>query len=306
MPPDPSPPTLHEVRSVVDDLALEPVAGIEGRFTAVIDEGWRVLHTFGGMTKAWAIEAAHVALGRDDLQVISAQSTYVQAVPPGRVAIQADVVRSGRRGAQVSVRLWSTDSPHEVAPAYLCADVVFGGPDAGATDLTRVRFPHDAKTPESSAPREEFLRSSIDIPFHRQTDWRLAQGAFDPDEAEVDLRSISWFRFQRSPIGPTGAWHPPALAVPGDILGPAVSRGLGGRLFFVITLQLSLQWLAPVRSEWVCQHATAIAARGGFVTGTADLWSEDHELVGFATQVAMLRPFERVAADGLVGTETQG
>ncbi len=45
---------------------------------------------------------------------------------------------------------------------------------------------------------------------------------------------------------------------------------------------------------------------GGFVTGVAELFSEDGELVGFATQTAVLRPFERVAADGLGGDETQG
>jgi len=42
------------------------------------------------------------------------------------------------------------------------------------------------------------------------------------------------------------------------------------------------------------------------VTGVSELWSADGDLVGFATQCAMLRPFERVAADGIQGDADQG
>jgi acyl-CoA thioesterase len=169
-------------------------------------------------------------------------------------------------------------------------------------------MPPDAGRPEDAIDRDELMADRfVDIPFHVQTQWRIAVGSFDADAAPAEPRTVTWFRFHRSPIDASGAWDPAALAVPGDILGPAVGRGMGGSArSFVITLQLSLQWLAPLTTEWVCQHSTVVRGSGGFVTGVAELWSEAGELVGFATQTAVLRPFDRMVADGLGGDETQG
>jgi acyl-CoA thioesterase len=297
-----------EPRSVLVDLVAEPVEGLPGRFHLHVPQDWCVLYVFGGMTKAIALDVARRVLDRADLELISAQATYVAAIAHGTLAVQADVVRSGKRGAQVQVRLWRTDDPSGELGGDLLVDVVFGHRQHDAPSVVGSTLPADAGTPETSRSREELARNGwVDIPFHAQTDWRLAVGSFEPDAAPADPRTVSWFRFQRSPIDHTGAWHPAALAIPGDILGPAVGRGLGGSArYFVITLQLSLQWLAPLTTEWVCQHATVVRGTGGFVTGVAELWSADGDLVGFATQTAVLRPFERVAADGLGGDETQG
>ena len=300
--------TSSSPRSIIADLELESVAGIPGRYTLSVDDGWRVLHVFGGMSKAIALAAARRELGRDDLDLISAQSTYASPVGAGGVAVQADVIRSGRRGAQVRVQLWSTDDPRSIARGDLMCDVVFGRMDAEAVTLDRSAMPVDVGVPEQAISRDDMMRSRfMDIPFHRQTEWRLAVGTFELDAPAADPRSVSWFRFHRSPMTAAGAWDVAALAVPGDILGPAVGRGLGPLgPFFVITLQLSMQWFAPLRTEWVCQHSTVTRAVGGFVTGVSELWSADGDLVGFATQCAMLRPFERVAADGIQGDADQG
>ena len=82
--------------------------------------------------------------------------------------------------------------------------------------------------------------------------------------------------------------------MPGDVLGPAVlgaTRGTDG-FFFVVTLQMSVQFFAPMRGEWVLQHTRATNVADGFATGVADLWSEDGVLVAQATQTAMLQPMK--------------
>ncbi len=295
-------------RSVLEDMIAHPVDGIDGRFHLDVPRDWCVLYVFGGMTKAIALEAARRVLDRPDLELVSAQATYVAALPHGGIAVQADVVRNGKRGAQVQVRLWSADDGAGPVGGDLLVDVVFGRREPDAPVVARPTLPADAGTPAQARGREELARNRfVDIPFHAQTEWRLAVGSFEEDAPPDDPRTVSWFRLNRSPIEDDGAWNPAALAVPGDILGPAVGRGLGGSSrHFVITLQLSIQWLAPLTTEWVCQHATVVRGSGGFVTGVAELFSEDGELVGFATQTAVLRPFERVAADGLGGDETQG
>ncbi len=285
-------------RSILNDMVPTPVDGIEGRYFLRVTPDWCVLYVFGGFTKALALDAARQELQRPDLTFLSAQCTYVAPIPAGGIAVQVEVLRNGRRGAQTSVRLWSTEDPRSLPGTDLCVDVVFASPDHHGAVLLGEQFPADASDPSLARSRDEFARPAFaEIPFHRQTDWRLSVGSFSPDAEPTVPRSVSWFRFHESPIT-AGVWDPAALAVPGDILGPAVITGLGGaQQYFVVTMQLSLQWFAPCTTEWICQHANVIAGVGGFVTGVAELWSETKELVGFATQTAILRPVDRVAAD---------
>lgn len=295
-------------RSVVDDLRVQAIDGRPGRFVTHIDDGWRVLHVFGGMSTAVALDAARRVLDRPELRFVSAQATFAAPVAAGGVVVDATILRSGRRGAQVRVALWNSEDPGVDADAALVCDVVFGADGDSSTDLVRPSMPADASSPLASLSRDEVATTRfVEVPFHRQTEWRLAVGSFDPDEPAGDARSVSWFRFRRSPMTTDDVWDPAALAVPGDMLGPAVGRALGpAERNFVITLQLSLQWFVPVSTDWVCQHATVVRGTGGFVTGVCELWSENGELVGFATQCALLRPFARLEADGLRGDERQG
>jgi hypothetical protein len=102
-PPVPAAPTP---RSILEDLVLTPVPGCSGRYGVVVDDGWRVLHVFGGMTKALALRAAAEALGRPDLRLVTTGATYVAPIAAGPVGIQADVIRSGaarRAGAGAPV-----------------------------------------------------------------------------------------------------------------------------------------------------------------------------------------------------------
>ena len=134
------------------------------------------------------------------------------------------------------------------------------------------------------------------IPYHRQTDFRIAMGnirwgeELDPGEP----RAASWFRFLRSPVTAGGHWEPATLAVPGDVLGPAVHAGLGGKVgfFLVISLQIGLKFISEVPTEWVLQHTRAQSATRGFASGTAEIFDADRNLVAIATQTALLRPFD--------------
>jgi acyl-CoA thioesterase len=259
------------------------------------------MYAFGGVTFATALRTAEAELDRPDLQLVSAQATYCQAVPVGPVAMSAEVLRSGRKGAQVEVRLWSTDDPAGEARPDLVVAVVFGaGTPESPHRLVGAHFPDDAPGPDQSRRRAENASEATpfdEIPYHRQTDWRQAIGhsPMDPTfQAGEDPRAVSWFRFLRPPLREDGTWDPATLAVPGDVLAPAVVEGLGRQdgWFFVVTLQLSMQWFAPMRGEFLCQQTRAHHAGDGFATGVAELWSEDRTLVAIATQSAMLQPLK--------------
>jgi len=291
-----------EPGDILRDTTPHPVDGLPGRYHGNIPLAWRIMYAFGGTTMATAIRAATVAVGRDDLSAVGAEATYCQAVPCGPVAMQVEVLRNGRGGAQALVRLWALDpaDPDPGGPVGndLVVAVVFGRRDA-----TRLSF-RGAVAPEVPDPNDCPGRETIDdspfnrIPYHRQTDFRMALGTlgWGADMEPAEPQAASWFRFNESPMRADGTWEPAMLAVPGDILGPAVHAGLGGRagFFFVISLQIGLKFVADVESEWVLQHTRAQSASDCFASGTAELYDVDRRLVAVATQTALLR---EVAAD---------
>ena len=290
-----------EPGDILRDTTPVPVEGMANRYRTTIPMAWRVMYAFGGTTMATAIRAAEDAIARPDLVPIGAEATFCQAVPCGPVALETEVLRSGRNGAQALVRLWALDpaDPDPCGPVRsdVVVAVVLGRRTesplviAGAA-APEVPEPLDCAGREEMDPDSPFAR----IPYHRQTDFRPASGnvrwgeQVDPG----DPVAASWFRFNVSPMRSDGTWEPAVLAVPGDILGPAVHAGLGNRMgfFFIVSLQIGLKFVADVRTEWVLQHTRAQSASDGFAAGTAELYDLDRNLVAVATQTAVLRPVE--------------
>jgi acyl-CoA thioesterase len=222
-------------------------------------------------------------------------------VPCGPVAAQVDVLRQGRTAAQAVVRLWALDpeDPDPTGPAGsdLVVTCVFGDRRESAFEFVGAAAP-DVPGPDECGSRPDLDQNSpfARIPYHSQTEFRLAGRdigwgrEFPPGEP----RTASWFRFRVSPMLPEGHWEPATLALPGDILGPAVHAGAGSAAgeFLVISLQISLQFVDEVRTEWLLQHTRAHVAGGGYASGTAELWDADRRLVGIATQCARVQPLK--------------
>lgn len=280
---------------ILTDTTAHPVPGATGRYTALIPEAWRVMYAFGGTTMATSVRAAVDHLDRPDLDLVAADATFCAAIPCGPLALQVEVLRNGRNGAQALVRCWGLE-PGDDGRGDPGNDLVVAVV-LGRRTPTPLSF-EGSRAPEVPGPMECPVRETTGdspfsrIPYHHQTDFRIAMGNLrwgeevDPGEPEA----ASWFRFERSPMT-SGVWDPAVLAVPGDILGPAVHAGIGGRsgFFFVISLQIGLTFIDDVRSEWVLQHSRALSAANGFASGTAELYDEDRRLVAVATQTALLR-----------------
>lgn len=285
---------------VLRDTTPRPVPGMPGRYEAFVPEAWRVMYAFGGVTMAATIRAAVVEACRDDLVPVGAESTFCKAVPCGPMALQVEMLRSGRSGAQALVRLWALDPSHPDPSGPVGNDIV-------TAVVLGARRPTDLELPDPPAPvvpdpldcppRVDSESSPFRvIPYHRQTDFRMAVGEFAPGTPVPpgDPRTVSWFRFNTSPMRPYGTWEPAVMAVPGDILGAAVHSGIGSQagFFFVISLQIGLKFVAEMRTEWMLQHTVAHSARSGYASGTSELYDQDRRLVAIATQTALLRPFE--------------
>ncbi len=292
---------IVEPGDILRDTTPHPVEGLPGRYQGVIPEAWRILYAFGGSTMALALRAAATELDRDDLEVLSADATFCQAVPCGPVAAQVEVLRSGRSGAQALVRLWALDPTDPDATGEIRNDLVVTCVFGIRTD-SEYRFlgvtPPEVTPPELTAPRPALDDDSpfARIPYHSQTEFRPVGRSirWGEDLPPGEPRSASWFRFNLTPRRSDGTWEPATLALPGDILGPAVHLGLGSTPgpFLVVSLQISLQFVGPVRSDWLLQHTRAHIAADGYSSGTAELWDEDLQLVAIATQCAKLQPMK--------------
>lgn len=290
-----------EPGDILRDTSPAPVPGIEGRYVGAIPEAWRIFYAFGGATMAMALRAAAAEVRRDDLDLVSTDATFCQAVPCGPVAVHVEVLRQGRSAAQAIVRLWALDpsAPDPTGPAGsdLVVTCVFGSRRPAAFSFVGATAP-DVAGPDECAPRQQLDPDSpfARIPYHAQTEFRLTGPSigwgqqFPPGEP----RSSSWFRFRTPPLLDDGRWEPATLALPGDILGPAVHAGAGSEPgpFLVISLQISLQFVAEVRTEWVLQHTRAHAVADGYASGTAALFDQDRRLVVVATQCAKLQPLQ--------------
>jgi acyl-CoA thioesterase len=295
-----------EPGDILRDTTPHPVDGVSGRYRAHLPEAWRIFYAFGGATMATALRVAELAVDRDDLRLVASDATFCQAIPVGPIAAEAEVIRQGRSAAQVLVRLWALDpdDPDATGPVGndLIVSCVFGATEQSPFSFVgavapEVPGPHECPDVRISQEDSPFQN----IPYHAQTEFRFpptADGRATPrwgaQHPPGDPVSSSWFRFKRSPFRADGTWEPAALALPGDILGPAVHAGAGSDVgpFLVISLQIGLQIVGEVRSDWLLAHTRSQVAGGGYASGTAELYDEDRSLVAIATQTAKIQPMK--------------
>jgi acyl-CoA thioesterase len=95
------------------------------------------------------------------------------------------------------------------------------------------------------------------------------------------------------PLLADGCYDPLALAIHGDVIGPAVGAGLGpiDVPFMVLSLEIGIRFVATPATPWVLQEIEAWHVGDGYATGPARLWDEQGNLCAIATQTANLRLF---------------
>lgn len=286
---------------ILRDTEPTAVSGIAGRFSALIPEAWRIFYAFGGATMATALRVAEMALEREDLHLVSSEAMFCQAIPVGPVAASAEILRQGKTAAQVLVRLWALDpqspDPSAAERSDLMVMCVFGLSEESPFEFVGALAP-DVPDPDDCPqppPRPDDSPFN-NIAYHEQTEFRFCNSHIKWNEEfpAGKPESASWFRFKVPPLRSDGSWHPASLALPGDILGPAVHAGAGGSVppFLVISLQLGLQIVNEVRGEWLLQHTKSQVAGSGYASGTAELYDQDRRLVAVATQCAKIQPIK--------------
>lgn len=257
---------------------------------SVITDAWGLYFAQGGVVMAAALRAMGLVLGREDLTLASASAVFCQPVACGPVETVVDVLRSGRRGAQVSGSLrdqTSTDDTVNVAVSAVFTDPTLPGPR-----LAPLPRPVELLDPPDEDLSPEHPDNDFPLGFLDNTQWHIGTGRETQVVTDEPLPRLAlWFRFLDPPAAPGVEWNPALLPIPGDALGSALVVALGGGDSPVgsVSLQIDLQVLAPITGAWIGIDTSCTHVGNGLARGFAHLWSESGVHVATLTQTAMLR-----------------
>lgn len=259
---------------------------------SVITDAWGLYFAQGGVVMAAALRAMELVLGRDDLMLASASATFCSPVACGPVETTVQVLRNGRRGAQVHGLL--RDQTASVGATSVAVSAVFTNPDLPGPLLSPQVRPAELAKPPSTGSELERVDNEFPLGFLENTSWHVAAGPdVEPLSNEPLPRLAMWFCFTDPPAPDGIGWDPALLAIPGDSLGSALVPALGRGETAVgsVSLQLDIQILAPITGTWIGIDSTCTHVGGGLARGVVNLWSEAGQNVAMVTQTAMLRSF---------------
>lgn len=259
----------------------------------VITDAWGLFYAQGGVVMAAALRSASAVLDREDLTLSSASGTFCMPVACGPVTVEVNVLRSGRRGAQVVALLRDQNATETQTNVVVTA--VFTDPTMEGPKLTPMPRPDElSRVPATDAVPSGVPDSTFPLGFLDNTEWHhnslpdVGIGNSGPLP-----RIAVWFKFT-SPPAPAGqAWEPALLPIPGDALGSALTVALadGDEPIGSVSLQMDIHVHAPVFGEWIGIDSTATFIGNGLANGVLALWSEDGTHVATVSQSAMLRSF---------------
>lgn len=278
--------------NILTDTTPRPDPDRPGLVHSVITDSWGLYFAQGGVVMAAALRAMELVLDREDLALASASATFCSPVACGPVETGVQVLRNGRRGAQVQGLLRDQTAAPDATSVAVTA--VFTDPGLPGPSLSPQVLPIELEHPPASGSELEEVDNDFPLGFLENTSWHVAT---DPDTEPVSNDPIPrlalWFRFTDPPAPEGTPWDPALLVVPGDSLGSALVPALGDGDTPVgsVSLQMDIQILAPITGTWIGIDSTCTHVGGGLARGVVNLWSESGQNVAMVTQTAMLRSF---------------
>ncbi len=269
------------------------------RFRAEIPEAWKVFYAFGGITMGAALRAVEAALGRDDLQPLTATAIFCEPVPCGGIETEVEIIRNGRNAAQAVADLRIEGS----SDSALRLQTVFGRRHDSDLTFTAAEFP-DVRPPlecEPPPPERDPDDPFPPINFHEQSDWRPAmpERAWDAEVRAQNAgvpEAAAWLRLLKPPYDVSGNYDWSALCIPGDQVGMSVGRMLAAdhpdEPWFTLTLEMSIRFIRRPSSDWILEHGHGWLAGDGYASGDTFLWDDERHLCAIATQTARLQPMD--------------
>ncbi len=277
--------------SAWDDLRIEEVAGVPGRFTATISDPWQLaVVAQGGIVAALAARAMEHVLAVPAQSLRSLSAVFAGQVGCGPVDIEVSVLRQGRSMSQLTATVHNPG-----AAAGLTAVAVFGASRRGF-DFTDLDYP-DVPGPEGLRSFRDPIPEGVDFEFWRDPmpfwekviEGRPAIGRppwepYEPGPAE----QASWYRIDDPPVTADGSLDPLAGLVLCDTMPGAIFPRVGPDTepWFGPSADFTIHLLNPCTPGWLLAHNRARHAGDGYASVDLALWDPSGPtLVAYATQM---------------------
>ena len=252
------------------------------RWACELPSSWSFRNPSGGVLTTVALRAIRAELDDDALVPVSSTTLFCSPVAPGRLLTDVTILRRGNAVTQVRAALSSEGQEL--------------GLEVLATFSRRREGPELVDRTMPDVPRWADARDgrpSFPIPFFDQVEQRIARGHewWEDGWEAGPARYVRWFRYLVPQSGADGALDPLALPPLADTMPPSVRQKLGPKapFFDAPSLDLTVHFLAPIRSERLLVASHASAARAGYATASVEVWGEDGVLGAVGTQTMILR-----------------
>jgi acyl-CoA thioesterase len=256
-------------------LGLDP-SGL-GSFEVTVPLTRMDSRLYGGTAGAVATAAAEAVTGRRGLW------TTVQFISHAElgdvIQVQVEVLAHGRRTSQARVTAVLGDRVVFAAVAAT-AEHKPGGLAGGYLQPPRV-VPFDQSEPYR-IPVPEGYRPAEPAGFERVLEIRTAR----PDGPKPPAGHLTFWARARGQLA-----TPAVLAYLSDMIPLAVARA-AGRAGAGTSLDNTLRFGPPTRTDWVLVALEPHLAVGGYGHGQATLWSPEGELLAVASQTASMILFD--------------
>jgi len=286
---------MTEYADLAHDTAVTRDATIPGRYRATLPPSWSFLHPSGGVLMTVALRAATDAIGDPTCRLVSATTTFCSALEAGALTIDVAILRRGRSATQVRATMRAAEASDPRA-AGLEVDATFARRREGLPEL--------APSEPPDVPRLDTL-PDVDLaamggwvpPIYRNFQIRRAIGDVwqKPRWEAAEPATARYFSYGAPQTLPDGHLDPLALPPLADTMASAFHQGVGAVSPRIVapSLDLSVHFLAPTRSEWVLVASRCRFAGGGIASGDAALWDADGRLLAVAFQTMFLRRLGR-------------
>jgi acyl-CoA thioesterase len=222
-------------------------------------------------------------------RVVSATTLFCSPVPNGPVEIRVHVIRRGGAAVQMRAALSSTSLPGpglEVSATF--------ARDRDGIEMIDARFPEVADPDDCPSAIDDSRRNPHTwARFFRNFEIKLARGDrfWDQGWSGGEARYARWMRYRTAQGREDGTLDPLAIPPIADTMPPSLRQKLGpsNERFIAPSLDLTVHFLQPTRSEWLLVSAYSRRARGGVATAEVEIWSQERELVAYGTQMMFLR-----------------
>ncbi|MEZ4299495.1 MAG: thioesterase family protein [Polyangiaceae bacterium] len=280
------------------DTTVSRIREAPGWYTADLCDAWNWNTPAGGTLMTIAMRAMVEEIGDPSYRPIAATTLFCSPVPHGPMEIRVEILRRGNAAVQVRAALSSTSIP---GPGLeVSATFARNRPGMDITGATPPAVP-----PPDTCPlfEEHGVHRLGKYPFLGNVEVRLAQGypfwATDflsrhPEVKplpEEPARFSRWYRYLVPQMEADGTLDPLAIPPIADTMPSALANkiGPGGQPFHAPSLDLTVHFLEPARTEQLLVASYVRRARAGYATAEAEIWTADGKLTAYATQTMILR-----------------